>query len=207
MIQPQSAWAQILDLTCRNVSLMSAGMRPFSDLQQGVAAVRASVEAAIATRSALVPHRFRSVGFLAREGGYQTMAFVDLAQLEHEDTAVVRWVLLVHATPRAGNDVPVAYDLLQMSFDCQARRTRLRVGLSFGTDDSLVASSIELGAWEPAGQAGPVGERELDAACAAESGVETGADAGGVAATFDTVDAAIDHTRSQAAQAATRRSS
>lgn len=201
-INPQTPWADILNRACTNVSLVDAGVTPFATVGQGVAAVRASVDAAKATQSEMAPHRFMPVGFLARDGGHATMAFMDRAQLEHDGAAAVRWVLLAHAQPRQDAAVPatpIAYDLVQLSFNCQARTSRVRIGMSFAANNTLVRSSVELGPWEAVGAATTVEARQLDAACAASDAAPA------AGPSFDTVNAAMDYTRAQSAAAATSR--
>ena len=164
-ITDASAWSDILNRACRDSSLVDAGVTPFGTLDLGVAAVRASVEAARATQGEMAPHRFQPIGFLPRNGGRSTMAFVDQAQLEHDGAALTRWTLLAHAAPRMEDQTRVSYDLVQLSFDCAARRSRVRVWLSFGENNALVRSSVELGPWEVVGDGDTLPARQLAAVC------------------------------------------
>lgn len=185
-----TAWAEILNRACRGGSLVDAGVTPFADLNQGVSAVRASVDAARAAQGEMSPHRFEPLGFLPRNDGRSTMAFVDQAQLEHDGAALTRWMLLAHATPRLEDQTPVAYDLVQLSFDCTGRRTRVRVWLSFGQNNALVRSSVELGPWEGVGDPGTPGARQMSAVCTDNPA------AGEVS--FDSIRGAMGYVRAQA---------
>lgn len=137
----------------------------------------------------MTPHRFEPVGLFSRNGARSTLAFIDQAQLEHDGAALTRWTLLAHATPRMEDEAAVAYDLVQLSFDCSARRSRVRVWMSFSADDALVRSSVELGPWQDVGVGEDLPARQLAAVC--------GSHEGPAQPSFDSIAAALTYMRTQ----------
>jgi hypothetical protein len=164
-VNANTAWASILDRACQDQAQLQDGAAAYATVDEGVAAVRASVEAAQAVQSAMSPHRFVPLSTLSPQPGRSVTTFIDRAQLEHDGPAVVRWMLLAHTPQRSEAQHEIAYDLVQLSFDCAARRWRFRLGLSFNEQRQLVRSSIELGPWSTLDPRRADEVRQMQAAC------------------------------------------
>jgi hypothetical protein len=185
-VSEQGPWARILNQACQNAPVAPPGAAAFDDMASGVAAVRASAEAATAVQSTYAPHRFVYVGQDARPGEAPASVFVDQAQIEREGEAAVRWVMFAHSRPRTETAAPVAYDLVQLTFACDSRRARVRVRLSYGTDNTLLRQSVVLGNWVDV-RAGSIQAAELRAACEASPAN---------APSFSSTASALEHARS-----------
>lgn len=157
-------WRRMLDRVCDGPDA-DGEAEPFADVAEAVSFVRGVVSAVQNRTSPMLPHRYVFVGQMTNSAGSRTAAFVDMANLEHDGDAVVRWVVLINTPPIDRGGVTVLYDLTQMSFDCASGRARIRYAEAIGTNGSTLFGGITVTPWMRSAGAGTLGDMQLKAGC------------------------------------------
>ena len=173
--QDGTPYGRMLDRVCSGQG-QDGEAEPFADVASAVSFVRGVVSAVTSRTSPMQPHRFVFVGQTTNSTGSRTAAFVDMANLEHDGDALVRWVVLINtpAVTRSGREV--LYDLTQVAFDCTGGRARIRYAEALAPDGTSIFGGIQVSPWMRAENPGTLADLQLKAGCAAapaDGGLET----------------------------------